>query len=56
MLDKFGIGIDMIKTSRFKNQPYLSNKDFYKKIFFGSEIKYCLKYKNYAGGCIWTLP
>ena len=48
MLDKFGIGIDIVKVARFKNKPYLSNKNFYKKIFLGSEIKYCLKYKNYA--------
>mgnify|MGYP000389116059 CR=1 FL=1 len=48
MLDKFGIGIDIVKVSRFKNKPYLSNKNFYKKIFSDSEIKYCLKYKNYA--------
>ena len=48
MLDKFGIGIDIVKVSRFKNKPYLSNKNFYKKIFMDSEIKYCLKYKNYA--------
>jgi holo-[acyl-carrier protein] synthase len=48
MLDEFGIGIDIIKVSRFKNKPYLSNKNFYKKIFLDSEIKYCLKYKNYA--------
>ena len=48
MLDKFGIGKDIIKISRFKNKPYISNKDFYKKIFFDSEIKYCLKYKNHA--------
>jgi len=48
MLDKFGIGIDIIKISRFKNKPYLSNKNFYRKFFLDSEIKYCLKYKNYA--------
>ena len=48
MLDKFGIGIDIVKVSRFKNKPYLSNKNFYKKIFSDSEIEYCLKYKNYA--------
>ena len=48
MLDKFGIGIDIVKVTRFKNKPYLSNKNFYKKIFLGSEIEYCLKYKNYA--------
>ena len=48
MLDKFGIGIDIVKVTRFKNKPYLLNKNFYKKIFMDSEIKYCLKYKNYA--------
>ena len=48
MLNKFGIGIDLIKISKFENKPYISNKNFYKKIFFDSEIKYCLKYKNYA--------
>ena len=42
MLDKFGIGIDIVKVTRFKNKPYLSNKNFYKKIFMDSEIKYCL--------------
>ena len=48
MLDKFGIGIDIVKISRFKDKPYPSNKNFYKKIFCDSEIKYCLKYKNHA--------
>ena len=48
MLNKFGIGIDLIKISKFENKPYLSNKNFYQKIFFDSEIKYCLKYKNHA--------
>ena len=48
MLDKFGMGIDIIRISRFRDKPYLSNKNFYKKIFLDSEIKYCLKYKNYA--------
>ena len=48
MLDKFGMGIDIIRISRFRDKPYLSNKNFYKKIFVDSEIKYCLKYKNYA--------
>ena len=48
MLDKFGIGVDIVKISRFKDKPFLSNKNFYKKIFFDSEIKYCLKYKNHA--------
>ena len=48
MLEKFGIGVDVVKVSRFKNKPYLMNKNFYKKIFLDSEINYCLKYKNPA--------
>ena len=48
MLAIFGIGIDIVKISRFKDKPFLSNKNFYKKIFSDSEIKYCLKYKNYT--------
>ena len=48
MLEKFGIGLDIVKVSRFKNKPYLMNKNFYKKIFLDSEINYCLKYKNPA--------
>ena len=48
MLQKFGIGIDIVKIERFKNNPYSKNKIFYKKIFLDSEIKYCLKHKNSA--------
>ena len=48
MLQKFGLGIDIVKVERFKNKPYSKNKIFYKKIFLDSEIKYCLKYKNPA--------
>lgn len=49
----FGIGIDIVDIDRFKKIPYESNKNFYKKIFNVSEIKYCLKfkepYKHFAG-------
>ena len=31
MLNKFGLGIDLIKISKFEDKPYLSNKNFYKK-------------------------
>ena len=48
MLQKFGLGIDIVKVERFKNKPYSKNKIFYKKIFLDSEIKYCLKHKNSA--------
>ena len=48
MLQKFGLGIDIVKVERFKNKPYSKNKIFYKKIFLDSEIKYCLKYRGHA--------
>ena len=48
MLDKFGIGVDIVKIRRFKKKPFLSNKNFYKKIFSDAEIKYCLKYRDHA--------
>jgi len=48
MLDKLGIGIDMVEIKRFLNKPYDINMDFYKKIFHESEIIYCLSHKNSA--------
>src|SRR5438309_7940811 len=46
MIEKFGIGIDIVDVTAFENIPYYSKREFYKKIFLPSEIKYCLKYKN----------
>jgi len=46
MLEKFGIGIDIIEINRFDQKPYPENENFYKKIFHDSEIKYCLNNKN----------
>ena len=46
MLEKFGIGIDIIEINRFAQKPYDENKNFYKKIFHDSEIEYCLNHKN----------
>lgn len=43
---KKGIGIDIVKVSRFKQKRYSSNKKFYEKIFSRDEIMYCLKYKD----------
>lgn len=48
MLDKLGIGIDIVEIKRFSNKPYDTNMDFYKKIFHESEIIYCLSHKNSA--------
>lgn len=46
MIEKIGIGIDLVDIKKFEKIPYSSKPDFYKKIFLPSEIKYCLKYKN----------
>ena len=48
MLQKFGVGVDIVKVERFQDKPYSKHKNFYKKIFLDSEIKYCLKHKNSA--------
>ena len=42
----FGIGIDIVNISRFKNKPLKTNLDFYKKIFLEDEIEYCKKFKS----------
>lgn len=48
MLEKLGIGIDIVEINRFSDKPYSKNENFYKKIFHESEIKYCLNNKNSA--------
>ena len=48
MLEKIGIGIDIIDIQRFQEKPYEKNLKFYKKIFTESEINYCLQKKNSA--------
>ena len=48
MLEKVGIGIDIVEIKRFLNKPYDTNKFFYEKIFHPSEIDICLKRKNTA--------
>ena len=46
MLEKFGIGIDIVDVASFEKIPFSSKRGFYEKIFLPSEIKYCLKFKN----------
>ena len=48
MLERLGIGIDIVEIKRFSNKPYKTNLDFYKKIFHESEITCCLERKNFA--------
>jgi len=45
-LQKFGIGIDITDIEKFRKLPFSENKNFYKKLFTDSEIKYCLKFKQ----------
>jgi holo-[acyl-carrier protein] synthase len=47
MITKIGIGIDISDVEKFKELPFKSESGFYKKLFSKSEIKYCLKFKNY---------
>lgn len=46
MLEKIGLGIDIVNINKFKKITYQSNKSFYDKIFTPSEIKYCLKFST----------
>lgn len=46
MLDRFGIGIDIVEINRFREKSFDGNKKFYKKIFTDAEIEYCLNSKD----------
>ena len=48
MIENFSIGIDLVHIQKFKKIPYSKKPSFYKKTFFPSEIKYCLKFKKSA--------
>ena len=48
MLEKLGIGIDIVEIKRFSKKLYKTNMNFYKKIFHESEITCCLERKNFA--------
>lgn len=47
MLENIGVGIDIADVEKFRQIPFKSKPGFYKKLFNRSEIKYCLKFKNY---------
>jgi holo-[acyl-carrier protein] synthase len=42
------IGVDLVEVQRFSDHDYMSNKDFYKRIFTPREISYCLSFKQSA--------
>lgn len=46
MIEKLGIGVDMVDINQFERISYSASPSFYKKLFLPIEIKYCLKYKN----------
>ena len=48
MLEKLGLGTDIVRVKRFEDKPFFTHQRFYKKIFLDSEIEYCLKHPNYA--------
>ena len=46
LIEKDGIGIDIIDVQRFTKKIFKENITFYQKIFSESEIKYCLRFKS----------
>ena len=46
MIEKMGIGINIVAIDQFAKIPYTKKPAFYKKVFLPSEIEYCLKFKN----------
>ena len=46
LIEKDGIGIDIINVERFRKKIFKQNIKFYQRIFLESEIKYCLKFKS----------
>ena len=46
MIERFGIGIDVVSVERFSSKEYSKNTEFYKKIFTQYEIDYCIKFKE----------
>ena len=46
LIQKDGIGIDIIDVERFTKKKFSQNIKFYQRIFLESEIKYCLKFKS----------
>ena len=46
MIEKFGIGIDVVSVERFSSKEFSKNIEFYEKIFTQNEIDYCTKFKD----------
>ena len=48
MIEKLGIGIDIVDINRFRKLDYKQNISFFERIFTKSEINYCRKFQNSA--------
>jgi holo-[acyl-carrier protein] synthase len=46
LIEKFGIGIDIVEVNRFSSKKFSDHEQFYRKIFTKNEIDYCTKFKN----------
>jgi len=46
LIEKDGVGIDIIDVERFREKIFKQNIKFYQRIFLESEIKYCLRFKS----------
>ena len=46
MIEKLGVGIDIVDITDFKKNPYQEKPGFYQLIFQSSEIDYCLKFQD----------
>ena len=46
MIEKFGVGIDVVNVDKFSSKKLSENIEFYKKIFTQNEIDYCKKFQN----------
>ena len=46
LVQKDGIGIDIIDVERFTKKKFSQNIKFYQRIFLESELKYCLRFKS----------
>ena len=48
MIEKLGIGVDIVDINRFRKLDYKQNISFFERIFTKSEINYCRKFQNSA--------
>jgi len=46
LLNEWNIGVDMVEIARFQQLQYLSNKQFYTRVFTPNEIRYCLSFSS----------